>query len=98
TTSAFDVYGSAADSAIIRSLVVNGKLPFHDHLKELAGGNAPASETQLDVGGGSTNTTYYISGGVKRDNGIIKNTYDERQTLRLNLSQTLNDRVSLSVT
>jgi TonB-linked SusC/RagA family outer membrane protein len=98
TTSAFAVYGSAADSAIIRSLMVNGKLPFYDHLKEIAGGNAPASETQLDVGGGSGNTTYYVSGGVKRDNGIIKNTYAERQTLRLNLGQHLSDRVTLSVT
>ena len=82
TTSAFAVYSSAGDSAIIRSLEVNGKLPVYDHLKELAGGNAPASETQLDVGGGTGNTTYYLSGDVKRDNGIIKNTYDERQTLR----------------
>jgi TonB-linked SusC/RagA family outer membrane protein len=98
TTSAFAVYSSAADSAIIRSLVVNGKLPFYDHLQELAGGNAPASETQLDVGGGSGNTTYYVSGGVKRDNGIVHNTYDERQTLRLNLGQHLSDRVNLSMT
>src|SRR5204862_7392122 len=74
TTSAFDVYSSAQDSAIIRGLAVNGKLPFYDHLKELAGGNDPASETQLDVGGGTGNTTYYVSGGVKRDNGIVHNT------------------------
>ena len=98
TTSAFDVYSSAQDSAIIRGLAVNGKLPFYDHLKELAGGNAPASETQLDVGGGTGNTTYYVSGGVKRDNGIVHNTYAERQALRLNLGQHLSDRLNLSVT
>ena len=98
TTSAFAVYGSAADSAIIRSLEVDGKLPFYDHLREIAGGNAPASETQLDVGGGTGTTTYYVSGGVKRDNGIIKNTYAERQTVRLNLGQHLSDRLTLSVT
>ncbi|HZI42722.1 MAG TPA: SusC/RagA family TonB-linked outer membrane protein [Gemmatimonadaceae bacterium] len=98
TTSAFAVYSSAGDSAIIRSLTVNGKLPVFDHLKELAGGNAPASETQLDVGGGTGNTTYYVSGDIKRDNGIVHNTYAERQTVRLNLSQHLTDRVSLSMT
>jgi TonB-linked SusC/RagA family outer membrane protein len=98
TTSAFDLYGSSADSAIIRSLVVNGKLPFYDHMQELAGGKAPASETQLDVGGGSGNTTYYVSGGIKRDNGIIENTYAERQTIRVNLGQSLSDRLNLSVT
>jgi TonB-linked SusC/RagA family outer membrane protein len=98
TTSAFDLYNSTADSAIIRSLVVNGKLPFYDHMKELAGGRAPASETQLDVGGGTGSTTYYVSGGVKRDNGIIKNTYAERQTLRVNLGQSLSEKLNLSVT
>jgi TonB-linked SusC/RagA family outer membrane protein len=98
TTSAFAVYSSPEDSAIIRSLEVNGKLPVYDHLKELAGGNAPASETQLDVGGGSGNTTYYVSGGVKRDNGIVHNTYAERQAVRLNLGQHLSDRLTLSVT
>jgi TonB-linked SusC/RagA family outer membrane protein len=98
TTSAFAVYSSAGDSATIRSLEVNGRLPVYDHLKELAGGNAPASETQLDVGGGTGNTTYYVSGDIKRDNGIIHNTYAERQALRLNLAQHLTDRVSLSMT
>lgn len=98
TTSAFGIYSSPEDSSIIRSLLVNGKLPYYDHLKELAGGNAPASETQVDVGGGTGNTTYYVSGGVKRDNGIVHNTYSERQTLRLNLGQHLNDRLTLSMT
>ena len=96
--SAESTYTSAADTAIIQSLAVNGQLPYYDHLKELAGGNAAASETQLDVGGGTGNTTYYVSGGVKRDNGIVHGTYAERQTLRLNLGQHLNDKLSLSVT
>ncbi|HKW10468.1 MAG TPA: hypothetical protein VJO33_08810, partial [Gemmatimonadaceae bacterium] len=61
-------------------------------------GSAPSSETQLDVGGGTANTTYYVSGDVKRDDGIVHNTYDQRQTLRLNLSQHLNDRFTLSMT
>ena len=91
-------YTSAADTAIIESLAVNGQLPFYDHLEELAGGNAPSYETQLDVGGGSGSTTYYISGGLKRDNGIVHNTFAERQTLRLNLGQHLTDKLSLSVT
>src|SRR4029079_15866591 len=96
--SAESTYTSAEDIAIIEGLAVNGKLPYYDHLKELAGGTAPASETQVDVGGGTGNTTYYVSGDVKRDNGIIHNTFAERQALRLNLAQHINDRLSLSVT
>jgi TonB-linked SusC/RagA family outer membrane protein len=91
-------YTSAEDTVIIQGLAVNGQLPFYDHMKELAGGRAPASETQLDVGGGSGTTTYYVSGSVKRDNGIIRNTFAERQAIRLNLSQHLSDRLNLSVT
>jgi outer membrane receptor protein involved in Fe transport len=67
-------------------------------VQELAGGKAPAYETQLDVGGGSAATTYYVSGGVKRDNGIIHNTFAEKQSLRVNLGQHLSDRLNLSVT
>jgi len=96
--SAESTYTSSADSAIIAGLAVNGQLPFYDHLKELAGGKAAASETQLDVGGGTGNTTYYVSGDVKRDNGIIHNTYAERQALRVNLNQHLNDRMDVAVT
>ncbi|GAC1651836.1 MAG: TonB-dependent receptor [Gemmatimonadaceae bacterium] len=96
--SAESVYKSSADTALIRSLAINGRLPFYDHLKELAGGNAPAYETQADVGGGSANTTYYISGGVKRDAGIIPHTNAERQTLRVNLAQHFSEQLSLDVT
>lgn len=96
--SAENIYSSAEDSTIIQGLAVNGKLPFYDHLKELAGGKAPASETQVDVGGGSGNTTYYISGDVKRDNGIIHDTYAERQALRLNINQHLSEKLDLGVT
>ena len=91
-------YTSAEDTTIIQGLAVNGKLPFYDHLKEVAGGKAPAYETQVDVGGGSGNTTYYVSGDVKRDNGIIKNTFGDKQALRLNLGQHLSDRLNVSVT
>jgi TonB-linked SusC/RagA family outer membrane protein len=96
--SAESTYTSSADTAIIAGIAANGQLPFYDHLKELAGGRAPASETQLDVGGGTGNTTYYVSGDVKRDNGIIHNTYAERQALRVNLNQHLNDRMDVAVT
>jgi TonB-linked SusC/RagA family outer membrane protein len=92
------IYTSPEDASVIEGLAVNGKLPFYDHLKELAGGKAPASETQVDVGGGSGNTTYYVSGDVKRDNGIIHNTFAERQALRLNLNQHLSERLDLGVT
>src|SRR5947199_8159854 len=56
-----------------------------------------AYETNLDVSGGSENTRYFVGGSSKRDGGIIGNTFDERQNLRINLDQTFSDRLNLSV-
>src|SRR5438034_3088857 len=49
------------------------------------------------MSGGSENTRYFISGAAKRDGAIINNTFNERQSLRVNLDQTLSSRWSLSV-
>ena len=49
TTSAFDLYNSPEDSAVIRSLEVDGRLPVYDHLQEAAGSKPLSYETSLDV-------------------------------------------------
>lgn len=95
---ALDTYAStAADTALIQSYLVNGQLPVFDHLKEIAGNRPFAYETNLDVSGGSENTRYFIAGTSKRDGGIIGNTFDERQNVRINLDQAFSNRLSLSV-
>src|SRR5438034_9590054 len=84
-------------AARIQPYLVNGQVPFYDHLKELTDTKPFAYETNLDVSGGSENTRYFVGGSSKRDGGIIGNTFDERQNLRMNLDQTLSDRLNLSV-
>jgi hypothetical protein len=76
---------------------VNGRLPNHDHLRELVETPAPSYETIVDVSGGNAATRYFVAGSWKRDNAIIPNTGAGRQGLRLNLDQRLNDRVNLAV-
>src|SRR5207244_6171319 len=93
TTTALAQYGDAR----VRPYIVNGQLPFFDHLQEVAGNKPLAYETDLDLSGGSENTRYFISGAAKRDGAIINNTFNERQSLRVNLDQTLSSRWSLSV-
>jgi TonB-linked SusC/RagA family outer membrane protein len=83
--------------ATIRSYMVGGQVPFYDHLKEITDTKPFAYETDLDVGGGTENTRYFLAGSSKRDGGIIGNTFDERQNLRANLDQTFSDRLKLSV-
>src|SRR6058998_3125249 len=95
---ALDIYAStAADTALIQSYVANGQLPVYDHLQEIAASKPFAYEANLDVSGGSENTRYFIGGTSKRDGGIIGNTFDERQNLRINVDQALSDRLKLSV-
>ncbi len=70
---------------------------FFDH-EELLAGNEPLSrETSASVSGGTRDTRYYASGLVKHDGGIIDNTYYNKESLKLNLDQTLGDRVSFSL-
>jgi TonB-linked SusC/RagA family outer membrane protein len=83
--------------AKIQSYMVGGQVPFYDHLKEITDTKPFAYETDLDVGGGTENTRYFLAGSSKRDGGIIGNTFDERQNLRANLDQTFSDRLKLSV-
>ena len=97
TTSAFDLYNSPEDSAVIRSLEINGRLPVYDHLQEAAGNKPLNYETALDVSGGNDNTQYFVSGGWSHTGGIINNTDAGRQSLRMNLDQRLNEKLKLSL-
>src|SRR5438132_2609599 len=84
-------------SATIASYMAAGQLPFYDHLQEIAGEKPLSYETDLNVSGGAENTRYYVSGSVIHDPGIVVNTFNNRQTLRANVDQTLSGRLSLSV-
>lgn len=64
---------------------------------QLAGENPLSFETLASISGGSQDTRYFLSGGWKDDGGIIRNTGFERQSLRLNLDQTLSDRVTAGI-
>jgi TonB-linked SusC/RagA family outer membrane protein len=96
--SSSDTATARAESLLIKSYVVNGSLPTYDHLRELAGGKPLSNETQIDLSGGSGGTRYFLSGGVKNDGGIIKNTGAQRQSIRANVDQNFADRLNLSLT
>ena len=70
---------------------------FFDHEELLAGHSPPSYETSASVSGGTEDTRYYASGLVKHDGGIIDNTFYNKESLRLNLDQTLGERVSFSL-
>jgi len=64
--------------------------------EDLIFGEKPLNyETALNVSGGSENTRYFVSTLLKRDDGIVKNTFADKKSLRLNLDQNFGSRVSL---
>src|SRR5699024_1005785 len=52
---------------------------------------------QLDVSGGTDNTTYFISGNYLNQEGIIKNSNYKRYGLRFNLSTQITGNLSFNL-
>jgi TonB-linked SusC/RagA family outer membrane protein len=70
---------------------------FHDFQNEVYGDKSLSYETDLSVSGGSENTQYFVSGLESHDNGIMKNTGYDKQSLRGNLTQAFGSKLQLQV-
>jgi TonB-dependent starch-binding outer membrane protein SusC len=69
----------------------------HFSYEDLLFGEHPLNyETTFNVSGGSDNTRYFVSTSLKRDDGIVKNTFADKKSVRVNLDQTFGSRVTLS--
>src|SRR5207237_2315219 len=68
-----------------------------DHDQELAGAKPMNYETAATMSGGTDNTRYFASAVVRHEGGIIKSTYADKQSLRLNIDQNIGDRITLNV-
>ena len=74
-----------------------GACPFFDNERALYGDHPLSVETDVSVTGGTDQTTYYLSGLVKKDGGIAQNTGYQKQSIRANLDQLLGSRFKVSV-
>ncbi|HKE88961.1 MAG TPA: SusC/RagA family TonB-linked outer membrane protein [Gemmatimonadales bacterium] len=88
---------SAFGHASIVGPICRGGCPFYDFEQEIYGEQNLSFETDGSVSGGTDQTSYFISGLVKRDGGIARNTGFEKQSLRANIDQLLGTRFHLSV-
>lgn len=68
-----------------------------DYEDELYGNHPFNYETSLSISGGSENTQFYVSGLLRKEDGIVTNTYGNKKSLLANLDQQLGDRLKLSV-
>jgi len=93
STDAVNVFGATA-----APYFADGKIPAtYDHEKELAGYKPLSFQTTANVGGGSENTQYYVSGINEHDGGIILNTYFNKTSMSAHLNQTVGSRVNLDI-
>lgn len=89
TTSGF---GEAA-----RPFFEGNSSPYFDNAAAIFDNRTPSYETIADISGGNQNTRYYVSGSVKRDEGIERSTGFGRQGIRLNLDQVLSPTLDVKV-
>lgn len=76
-------------AATVAPYIVNGTLPVYDHLTEVAGYTPLNNQTLVELNGGNDITRYFVSGEIRRDGGIMRNSDAARQALRFNLDQHL---------
>src|SRR5207244_11881028 len=69
-----------------------GNCPVLDNASVLYGEHPLSTETDASVTGGNDQTTYYLSGLVKKDGGIAPNTGYQKQSIRANLDQRSEER------
>jgi len=73
----------------------NGKV--YDYEKILYGEKPLLLNSNLSVSGGNEQTQFYVSGNISREDGIIKYTGFDRNSLRLNLDHKLNKWIDFSL-
>jgi TonB-dependent starch-binding outer membrane protein SusC len=67
-----------------------------DYQEQYYGNNKLNYQTIASVRGGTnTGTTYFLSGLIQHDNGLAENDFYNKQSLRINLGQTLGSRLTV---
>ncbi len=70
---------------------------FFDHEEELAGNTPLLFELSGSASGAVGGTRFFLSGLVQDEGGVVENTGYAKQSVRVNLSQQLGERLSLDV-
>lgn len=70
---------------------------FYDLEKILYGGTPLLTNTSVNVSGGTDKTSFYLSGDLSDENGIVKYTGFKRRSVRANISHRLNKIIDFSL-
>ncbi len=82
----------AADNAFISSIYVPGQ----DYQRQLFGNTAASYQANLAVSGTSGGTQYYVSALSKYDNGSELNTFYNKQSLNMTVTQTFTPNLTVT--
>ncbi len=88
---------TALDAFGQRGLEEFNKGKTYDHEEELYGEKGFVNQSSIGLGGGNQTSSYYFSAYHRNDQGIIKNTGYEKQSLRLNLTHKFSDAIDVKV-
>ena len=91
---AFDFGGQASKDEFIAAKNA-GKI--YDYEKEMYGETGFTRNTSLSLVGGTEKTSFYLAGGLKDENGIIKRTGYGSKSLRVNVDHRINDNIKVAV-
>lgn len=70
---------------------------MYDYEEEMYGETGLTRNTGVSLVGGNERTSFYISGGLKDEEGIIKRTGYEYKSLRVNVDHRITDNIKLGV-
>ncbi|WP_127130917.1 SusC/RagA family TonB-linked outer membrane protein [Pseudoflavitalea rhizosphaerae] len=70
---------------------------IYDYEEEMYGETGFTRNTVASLVGGNEKTSFYISGGLKDEQGIVKRTGYGSKTIRLNVDHRLTDNIKVSV-
>ncbi|AMR27371.1 hypothetical protein A0257_09870 [Hymenobacter psoromatis] len=86
------VYGTGLDALFNAA---GGKT--YDYEKEVYGNTGSLRNTNLSLSGGTDRTKFYVAGSTSRENGIVQNTYYQRNSIRANVDQKIGSRIDVSL-
>lgn len=88
---------AAADSAFPGAAAWFDPAVHLDYDRIAYGARPVHRELAVDVSGGTPTTRYYLAVGDRHEGGIVRRTFADKRTLRLNLTQRVQDRVDVGI-
>lgn len=91
-----DITARGWNLTTVRNAQKAGK--FFDYEKEVFGEKGFLRNTTFSMNGGTDKTQFHLSAGLKKEDGIVRNTGYKNANVRLNLNHRVSDRVKVGFT